>query len=512
VSPQMEAKSRHGEDGPMTRHRNENIRKICGCARSKWAKCAHPWHFNYTWQGVVCRITLERHVGRLVRSTNANGAPIWERERTSLGTKIETKTEAKQEANRLTAAIESGAFTTDTPQLATLTLNALITLYVDRAMTVTRPDAVEREETAINTIKRTEVPRIDGALVAIGAWLVADITTDTVERFRQIRATKRTITRDGEAGERIIGGPVVANRDLAFLRAVFNWAIAVGYLDKTPFKRHGQTVVKLTREIRRSRRLQPGEEERLRAECAEHIRLLMDVALETGCRLGELLTLQWSQVSFDPPHLFLPAQKTKTKTDRRIPMTARLQAMLEMRRLDDHGDQRPADHYVFGNMLGQKPGRMQKGWQDACARAKIKGLHFHDLRREAGSRWMDAGIPLSTIQRWLGHANISQTSTYLATTSAFEYEAMRRFDEARGTEAGQRPSAPIASDCILSQESRSQCDTIETDEEQENTINTDETSDEIVPGHTFNQGVPGSIPGGPTKRLEIKLAIQFNVR
>ena len=26
---------------------------------------------------------------------------------------------------------------------------------------------------------------------------------------------------------------------------------------------------------------------------------------------------------------------------------------------------------------------------------------------------MDAGVPLATIQRWLGRANISQTSTYL---------------------------------------------------------------------------------------------------
>ena len=43
-------------------------------------------------------------------------------------------------------------------------------------------------------------------------------------------------------------------------------------------------------------------------------------------------------------------------------------------------------------------------------------MHFHDLRREAGSRWMDAGVLLHTIQKWLGHANISQTSTYLRAT------------------------------------------------------------------------------------------------
>jgi hypothetical protein len=41
-------------------------------------------------------------------------------------------------------------------------------------------------------------------------------------------------------------------------------------------------------------------------------------------------------------------------------------------------------------------------------------------------------VPLSTIQKWLGHTNISQTSTYLATTTAGEHEAMRRFEERQG--------------------------------------------------------------------------------
>jgi integrase len=60
-------------------------------------------------------------------------------------------------------------------------------------------------------------------------------------------------------------------------------------------------------------------------------------------------------------------------------------------------------------------------------------LHFHDLRREAGSRWLDAGVPLHRIQQWLGHANISQTSTYLCAETADDDGAMRRF-EARQAE------------------------------------------------------------------------------
>ena len=52
-------------------------------------------------------------------------------------------------------------------------------------------------------------------------------------------------------------------------------------------------------------------------------------------------------------------------------------------------------------------------------------LHFHDLRREAGSRWLDGGVPLQVIRDRLGHTNISETSTYLESTSAGQHDAMR---------------------------------------------------------------------------------------
>jgi hypothetical protein len=41
---------------------------------------------------------------------------------------------------------------------------------------------------------------------------------------------------------------------------------------------------------------------------------------------------------------------------------------------------------------------------------------------------MDGGVPLATIQKWLGHSNISQTSTYLSGTAQTEHDAMERFE------------------------------------------------------------------------------------
>jgi hypothetical protein len=65
---------------------------------------------------------------------------------------------------------------------------------------------------------------------------------------------------------------------------------------------------------------------------------------------------------------------------------------------------------------------------------------------------MDAGVPLATIQRWLGHHNISQTSTYLAASGGGDADAMRAFEQAAGrvtrsdASAGSKGSEPTLSD------------------------------------------------------------------
>lgn len=104
---------------------------------------------------------------------------------------------------------------------------------------------------------------------------------------------------------------------------------------------------------------------------------------------------------------------------------------------------------MFGTVLGQRVQSTKRAWMTAVLRAhghkprytstmnltpelraalQTINLHFHDLRREAGSRWMDAGVPIATIQRWLGHTNVSQTNTYLAGTSTTEHDHIRRFE------------------------------------------------------------------------------------
>jgi len=345
----------------------------------KWKECAHPWYLDYQRAGVRFRDNLDKLIGR-------HAADF---------------AEAKDEARRAIVAKLDGhdpkrIVPGDDPTLAQL-LESYLT---------ERP---RKDDYQAGVITKTVVAGRTFGDVRIGT-----ITTETIKQFQRLRPR------------------VAGNRDLGLLRAAFNWAIAGGLVKSSPFRVENVPVVRLQREHARTRRLQPGEAERL-LEASSDLRDLITAALETGCRKGELLSLQWHQVRFAPrAELFLPAGKTKTGRDRRIPISTVLRAVLQRRCVDPAGETLPSEAYVFGDAVGRQRQNCMTAWLATCRRAKITDLHFHDLRREAGSRWMDAGIPLATIQRWLGHANISQTSTYLGASLGADELDMQAYEQRIG--------------------------------------------------------------------------------
>ncbi len=232
------------------------------------------------------------------------------------------------------------------------------------------------------------------------------------------------------------GGAVGANRAIARLRHLFNWAVRKGYVAETPFRRGGVAVISFnTRaETPRERRLTADEEQRLLEHAAtQRMKDLIIAALETGCRRGELLSMQFSQVHWKQDVIILPAEKTKTRRARSIPITKQLREVLERRQKGPDGRTLGPGCYVFGTSTGEQITSLQEAWERTCDAAKIEGLHFHDLRREFGSRLLESGANWHQVRDWLGHANITMTSRYLATTAAGLQKARERFETFRQT-------------------------------------------------------------------------------
>ncbi len=398
------------------RHRNDGLRKRCGCPRRQWSKCPHPWHVGFAYNGKEYRWSLHKVANK--------PAGYWM-----------SKSEAEGMRDRLRGQVREGTLTDtagSSPD-ARLTCGDLVERYLERHVRVPtrRSRAVQQAVSHLRILRRAEVPGPGGQRVVLGSKRIDTITKADVEAVREAR--RRYPQRPG-----VKGGEVGINRLLARLRHLFSWAVAEGYTTETPFKRHGVTVVKLdTRaEMPRHRRLEPGDEDRLLQHAGDHLRALIVALLSTGCRVGELLSLQWKQVRRDeegnPRWVVLPPTNTKTYKLRVIPIGTRLRAELEMRQHAPDGVTFGPEAYVFGNEVGEKVSSVKTAWRGTCRRAGIGDLQVRDLRREFGSRLRESGASDHDVRDFLGHANITTTSRYLASTPLRLEQALANLESGNG--------------------------------------------------------------------------------
>ena len=398
------------------RHQNDGLKKRCTCPRREWCRCPHAWFAQVSHLGRVYRVSLSRF-------TKAHGETI-----------PATKAEAKNLLTRIRAEIQIGK-----PLIPRAAVQSVVTgltfgdlcdrylvEFVGKVSTAhgtrwseqhLRPRTAKDAEDHVRIIRQVAVPAAHGQTIRLASKPLADLSTVDVRTVQSVRRPK---------------GVVGCNRIMARLRHLCNWAVAEGMIDHSPFKRGEVTLVKLDThaETERTRRLEGDEEQRLVQHASAHLRALIVAALSTGCRLGELLSLQWKQLRRndrgDAEYLVLPARKTKTHQNRVIPVSSDLRAVLEMRRTDPKGNSFPSEAYVFGNAVGERIGSVKTAWRNTCRRAGISDLHFHDLRREFACRLLESKADLHDVREFLGHANVTTTSRYLRSTPVRLVAALQR--------------------------------------------------------------------------------------
>ena len=401
------------------------LRKRCRCPRRMWTKgCHHGWHYRFKWHGHDYRDSLDRVLRR----------------------HVDSKTEALREVEHIYDSVREGRF--GLKPAAPLTLRQVGEIYFQKYVSPKTGRALGRNERyrwklVIDTL-------VDGR--PLGDHVASEIRKRHVDAFLDANRVDRVVTvadSKGNTYQAKRGGVVSTNRCLGRLKAFFNWAIDREYLTENPAQR-----VHRLREFERERRLEPGEEERLRVLTRNDWlwRLRLVAALETGCRIGEILSVQFKHLRWDLNELHLSNRTTKGLRTRYLPLSQELRAMLELRRYDPDGEEFSADAYVFGNEVGEPLKNYQKAWSTLRLRALGHGphwgpngrflpccreqlakmnLHMHDLRREAGSRLLERGADLHTVQQFLDHANISTSSRYLKPSKLALHTTIRGIDEQR---------------------------------------------------------------------------------
>lgn len=394
------------------RPKHGGVKKRCGCAPKAWTKCPHPWHFSFKWKGVHYRLSLDKEVRRTISS----------------------KTEAHAAADELRTAIRHGRFRPPAgpTQAETMTFDQFAELWsAERGIRLVRPrDNAYR----LRLISQFVLPGTSPP-TTFGSKPVREITTDDLEAYRDARV---------DAGR----SPVTVNHDLKLLRKMLNWAIRKRLLAATPFKIGTEPAISLLKETPRSVRFAHYDDEaRLLAAANPHLRDVLIALLDSACRLGEILSLQWRSVSFERQELAIEAHKEKTRTGRTLPISARLMEVLERRCLGPDGEPLGPEAYVFGNAVGEQAKSVREAWERARAAAGLPGLQLRDLRHEAGSRFDEAGVPTNYVSKMLGHTNLTTTSRYLNIQRGGLHQAMRQMEAHREQSSAhaRRPARPSQS-------------------------------------------------------------------
>ncbi len=179
--------------------------------------------------------------------------------------------------------------------------------------------------------------------------------------------------------------PATVRNRLALLKAAARWG----------WKKHGladsdPTVRMVLPEVRNERHVYIGRKLMLQAcrACDNwQAQIAIRVSFYSGMRLGELYACE-------PGEGVLLLPDTKNGDRRAVPVHPKIA------------------HLVRHLPLTAPVITVQRAWQRARARVGLDHVHLHDLRHSAASEMVNAGVPLYTVGKVLGHRDQRSTQRY----------------------------------------------------------------------------------------------------
>jgi integrase len=223
-------------------------------------------------------------------------------------------------------------------------------------------------------------------LAALGDAQAGDVSTEALQRF-------------------LAGVPVgkAFKRDmLRTLRAVYAFGVEAGLVDSDPAKKarapkpvRGERILPLT----------VAEVDRVAEECGRWGPLVVFMC-DSGARPQEALGLEWRHVDLERGTVELPGAKTELSwrtvhlTTRGIAALRSMPRALQTRRVF-HIEGRPVSFDYFRREV----------WHPALLLAGLEPRAPYNLRHSYAWHCLQANVPIATLARQMGHADVSRTFT-----------------------------------------------------------------------------------------------------
>ncbi len=195
------------------------------------------------------------------------------------------------------------------------------------------------------------------------------------------------------------------NHELGFCKHAFNVGIREWeWVRDNPFSR--VSMEKLPQS--RIRYLTREEFERLYQACNNRLKPIVLLAVNSGIRLDNILSLTWKQVDLQKSVILL--EHTKNGERLGLPINETLKQLLtELKRI-----RHISSEYVFHTSTGTRfdGSKIGKWFRQALKEAGITDFRFHDLRHTFASWLVQNGVDLYIVQRLLGHKTGEMTRRY----------------------------------------------------------------------------------------------------
>ncbi len=255
---------------------------------------------------------------------------------------------------------------------------------------------------------KKSVPLID----FFGKYSLAAITGELIAQYRDKRLAGEDRKDDNE--QPIPRASNTVRLELALLGHLFTvavkeWGLGLPYNPALNVRRPAPGAG-------RNRRLDPEEEKKLLTAVDAHsnpmLRWMVRIALETGMRSSEIATLRRNQVDLD--RRIVRLLETKNTLPRTVPLTTTATALFREALANPV---RPIDtDLIFfgepGKDKNRRPYNFNKVWLDIKRSAGCADFRFHDLRHEAVSRFVEAGLSDQEVSAISGHKSMQMLKRY----------------------------------------------------------------------------------------------------
>ena len=207
------------------------------------------------------------------------------------------------------------------------------------------------------------------------------------------------------------GAPIQANRTLATIRKMFNFALSRSILDTSPCV----AITAPAKENRRDRVLSEEEicifwEKLKSARLSKKIAQILKLQLITAQRKGEVTTAEWKDIDLNKGWWVIPAEKSKNGHSHRVPLTQlAIDTLSEIKQFAEYSRWIFPSHLEDRHIKEPSIDRAIRNNQDHFG---IDHFTPHDLRRTAATHMTSAGVPRLVVKKILNHVESDITSIY----------------------------------------------------------------------------------------------------